>query len=707
MKRFLSMLITSVLIIQTFGLATPVLAQTTESSPNTSSKEDSYVSNEVLVTLKNPQEKEWTTTGELTEEITVEQSWDFGSKNIISQVSSDELSTEELIRTLSKEEDVVSVEPNYIRKKFTLNDPYVKHQWYLDGSSSFAGTSSGIQYSQSTGKVSSEPVVAVVDTGIDYTHEDLQAHMWINSYPSLSGTYGYDFGDNDSDPMDTDSEGHGTHCAGIIAASSNNNTGIAGISNARLMALKVFDSNGSAKDSSIISAFYYILQAQQLGVNIVAINCSWGGGGRTSSTLATLIDEIGKNGALFVFAAGNSGVNHDLAEKTCPYDINSNYVVKVGASDTNDKKAYFSDYGKTTVDLFAPGTNMLSTVNSTIFSPLFYDTTQKTQLCQYYSAYNTNDTPLYSASDIGQNDDHTTYLGTTFSSADYQNNANSGSLCVSFSSDTQRSRLRYYLDVTELSFESGKYYYISYDLGMKNSAGSISWEHSSLKRTSDNLVTYNNRIYLPLVQLTGDFRSLNSIYIDNPAVSSAVTTPALFGKYNVYSGTSMAAPCVTGTVALLAGSYPNDTATIRRTRLFSCVRKNANISNYCSTGGILDTSKIAASAAITATTVTQKTNTATTKVKVKKVKLNKKKATLRYGKKLKLKATLTPKKATNKKVKWYVSKKKYASVTQKGVVKAKKKGIGHTVKVYAKAKDGSGKKAYCKVTIKKRKKSKN
>ena len=77
--------------------------------------------------------------------------------------------------------------------------------------------------------------------------------------------------------------------------------------------------------------------------------------------------------------------------------------------------------------------------------------------------------------------------------------------------------------------------------------------------------------------------------------------------------------------------------------------------------------------------------------------------TLRYKKKLKLKASVKPKKASNKKVKWYVSNKKYASVTQKGVVKAKKKGIGHTVKVYAKAKDGSGKKAYCKVKIRKKK----
>ena len=163
----------------------------------------------------------------------------------------------------------------------------------------------------------------------------------------------------------------------------------------------------------------------------------------------------------------------------------------------------------------------------------------------------------------------------------------------------------------------------------------------------------------------------------------------------------MAAPCVSGAVALLSQRYPGDTTSQRRTRLLTCVRQTTGVSTYCSSGGILDLSKLT-----TASYANTSSSTTTTKkkVKVKKIKLNKKKATLYYKKKLKLKATVTPKNATNKKVKWSVSRKKYATVTQKGVVKAKKKGIGHTIKVYAKAKDGSEKKAYCKIKIKKRKK---
>lgn len=220
---------------------------------------------------------------------------------------------------------------------------------------------------------------------------------------------------------------------------------------------------------------------------------------------------------------------------------------------------------------------------------------------------------------------------------------------------------------------------------------------------------------MKLMGLSGDFRSTSKIYIDNAGISIASNDSGQFGKYDMLRGTSMAAPCVSGTVALLSAMYQEDTALLRKARLLKCVRKSSDLANRCTTGGILDLSKLE-SDSIASTKVTDLTNiadskllpTATptpslTKIKVSKVTLNKKKATLRYGKKLKLKASLLPSNASNKKIKWSVSKKKYASVTQKGVVKAKKKGIGHSVKVYAKATDGSGKKAVCTIKIKKKK----
>lgn len=158
----------------------------------------------------------------------------------------------------------------------------------------------------------------------------------------LPGTYGYDFGDYDSDPMDEDEDGHGTHCAGVISAVSDNNKGICGISNAKLMALKVFNSAGTSYDSAIIAAFNYIYKAQTLGANIAAINCSWGGGGSSSTSMKTLINQIGQNGSLFLFAAGNDGEDHNNAiSDGCPYDLDSPYVVTVGASTQTDKKHLF------------------------------------------------------------------------------------------------------------------------------------------------------------------------------------------------------------------------------------------------------------------------------------------------------------------------------------------------------------------------------
>ena len=281
----------------------------------------------------------------------------------------------------------------------------------------------------------------------------------------------------------------------------------------------------------------------------------------------------------------------------------------------------------------------------------------------------------------------------------------SGSYCISIDAARSSATLALYMDIDDMSLADGTYQ-VSYDMGIEEN-GEISWSHYSSKLY---FIKRNNTIYAEIVSLTGNFTSVHKIYFDNIGISKANPTNALYIKYNSMSGTSMAAPHVSAATALLAAAYPNDSAVQRRNRLLNCVREVSGLSSYCMTGGILDLSKIssASSGLPACLQTTTKTNTTaaqgtsstkkTTKL-VTKITLNKKKAKLRYKKKLKLKATVKPKNATNKKVKWYVSNKKYAKVTQKGVVRAKKKGIGHTVKVYAKAKDKSKKKAYCKVRI--------
>lgn len=692
---------------------------------NTAPTSDRYVEGEAIVTLNASSEtglaKEGTTSFD--SDIKVENSWNFGpvkkkkGKNLyLSEVHSDTYSTKELIAKLKKQDNVVAAEPNYYRYKLsTSNDTYTDEQWYLDGTGSYRTSSSGIQYNNriQTSK-DSDTIVAVVDTGIDYTHEDLAAHMWKNPYDQLelSGTYGYDFGaldsnDYDSDPMDEDEDGHGTHCAGVISAVSDNSKGIRGISNAKLMALKVFNSAGTSYDSSIIAAFNYIYKAQTLGANIAAINCSWGGGGSSSTSMKTLVNQIGQNGSLFLFAAGNDGENHDSAiSDGCPYDLDSPYVVTVGASTQTDKKASFSDYGNKTVHLFAPGRNIFSTINSGVFYPSVYTDSERNSRCSYFTSFASNDAVLYHPSEIGELDGSILYNEKSYSAEDSHNQAGSGSYCISIDAARSSAILSLYMDINDMNLANGTYQ-VSYDMGIEEN-GEISWSHYC----NNKFIKRNNTIYAKIISLSGNFTPVHKIYFDNIGISKANPTNALYIKYNSMSGTSMAAPQVSAATALLAAAYPNDSAVERRNRLLHCVREVSGLSSYCMTGGILDLSKISSASSSlpaclqtttqTNTTATVAQSTSSTKKKTKlvtKITLNKKKAKLRYKKKLKLKATVKPKNATNKKVKWYVSNKKYAKVTQKGVVRAKKKGIGHTVKVYAKAKDKSKKKTYCKVRI--------
>ena len=188
-------------------------------------------------------------------------------------------------------------------------------------------------------------VVAVVDTGVDYNHPDLRDNMWeLDGYP---GFYGYDFSDYDPDPMDYD--GHGTHVAGTIAAILNNNQGVAGVApKAKIMAIKIFP---YAYESNIADALVF---AVDLGAKI--LNNSWGYSYRHpySPLLEAAIDYVYSMGAIAIFSAGNA---NDETQYYSPQ--NHPKTIAVAATDINDQRAYFSNYGPST-DVAAPGVNILS-----------------------------------------------------------------------------------------------------------------------------------------------------------------------------------------------------------------------------------------------------------------------------------------------------------------------------------------------------------
>ena len=619
-------------------------------------------------------------------------------------VSSYELSTKELIDIFSSYPYVKNVTPNY-RLEQTDADPLFNEQWYLDGISYNKEEPTKIPTD------SDAPVVAVVDTGIDYTHEDLKYKMWVNPYQSsLPGVYGYDFCNNKEDPFPTSiTDSHGTCVAGIIGASSDNGVGISGVSrDAKLMSLKIFDSDNTDNSGTIalqLTAFEYIYRAKRLGVNIVAANCSFcvepssTPYSNVGSTVVGLIDDVinrlGKLGVLFVYASGNEGANLEKKPYGLPYQQDPTYLLVTGATTSKNEPALFSNYGKTHVHLLAPGSTMLTTTNRDNFLPASYDAAKKRRLCMFCEDFPVGNKALL-------RDSNNTCISVTHSSEDIHNDIQSGSGMVkikdAYNSDSDNYMV--YYDVTDypINYDGSSRYYFSFVFQIE-SKGTSTWFDVSGRLGSHKAVQAwhvknTGRYYLSIniKKLLGSNALFNGlkVYFDSFSLSVADPNVSEFGKYAYANGTSFSAPCVSGAVARLASAFTDASASYIKQFILDNVSKKSAYSSKCSSGGKLDLSSFP-------NTLTPVIDPV---VNVTRIVLNKTKATLKYGKKIKLKATVAPSDATNKKVTWKVNKKSYASVSKSGVVKAKKKGRGHTVKITAVSSNKSIKTS-CKVKIRK------
>lgn len=664
-----------------------------------------YVKGEALVSMTTTEAAALTKEGSVSfdKDIQVVDCWDFGAaegepsegvQDYVALLKSEKYTTEELMEIASERYYVDEVSPNsYATLCSNTNDEFSAYQWYLDGEDAISANSEGVRYSKSSLKTGNNAVVAVVDTGVDYTNPELQSSMWENPYKGkgLQGTCGYDFADKDDDPLDE--HGHGTHCAGIIAAQTNNGTGISGLCDAKIMALKVVNNNDEKLETaSIVAAFEYIVRAQSLGVNIAAVNCSWGGGYDVGNLLESLINKIGRNGALTVFAAGNDSVNWDAVYENrleTPYDIDSPYVVIVGASNEKDRRAFYSDYGKKTVDLFAPGSNILSTVQTQHFFPQIYNRIRRMQATSYYNAVS-DIAGLYTASEIDGIETH--YKASIDYTGDqgYPDNANgsiyfrvkydSGFLYGSDGGAAEDSAY-IYLDVTDMNLNPSATYYVSLLLATDEGQADPDWsfvEKVSTEKES-RFVTVGGKTYLRIIGIQTTSREETAYYIDDIAVSTADPDTSQFEKYDIMSGSSMAAPMVSAAAAILVSANPRISADKIQAQLLKCVRTVSGLKNACITGGILDMSKLSVLAA--------------------KLTLNRTSATVRYGRTLQLRAKITPSNVKNAKVRWVSGNTKYAVVTSSGKVKVRKAGIGKTVKITAVTTDGTGLKKTCKIKI--------
>jgi len=291
------------------------------------------------------------------------------------------------IATLLANGDVLSAQPNFVRH--IVAEPPNDFFYTNDAQYGFYGLKK-IQADQvwavhnNTG--SSGIVIADIDTGVKYTHPDLAANMWVNpgeiagngldddANGYVDDVHGINAIAHSGNPMDD--HGHGTHTAGTFGAIGNNGpgyatgTGVVGVNwTVKILACKFLDATGNGSDAGAIECFNYITAMKNRGVNIRVSSNSWGGYRDTSAPfpqpLKDAIDAAGDAGILNVFAAGNGDANGVAVDiDTFPHDpasFTSPSIVSVAASNSNDGRASFSNYGITSVDLAAPGVSIIST----------------------------------------------------------------------------------------------------------------------------------------------------------------------------------------------------------------------------------------------------------------------------------------------------------------------------------------------------------
>lgn len=529
---------------------------------------------------------------------------DIRKSNISVLKIKDSKTVEEKIAELKNDSRVEYVQPNFLYYPLAIdtNDTYGGLLWGLDNTGQNVNGVSGIDDADIDAPEAWEMldgseddvIVAVIDDGVAYNHPDLIDNMWDGTNCSgsdkngnpLSGNclHGYDYEDNDLDPLPT-SGSHGTHIAGTIGAVKNNGMGIIGVApNVKIMALKVDYST-----SQIVKSIDF---AEQNGAKV--INASWGcygsGQGGTHAVCGgdhdyrdqAMINAIESFSGLFIVAAGNGdgdtdedGDDHDNGQTLhfYPCDHTSDNIICVAATDSDDNLADFSDYGINSVDVGAPGVNIYSTVPSLISSTLLNETFEEI-------------TPPNTPNEWIKTDYWGTYnLGSVFGNVlygdlnyPYTNNVDSTITLPTYNLDEASSATIDFWTRCDTEYITTDWHdYMALEIssdGINFDEYVIRWDEAALNSLDDSIpngdgiIYHFNNLPIPNSCLTNDFKlrfrwhtntsdgNYDGCWIDDIVINKSVYTDGSDENYDYASGTSMAAPHVAGLAALIWGYKP-------------------------------------------------------------------------------------------------------------------------------------------------------
>ncbi len=478
-------------------------------------------------------------------------------------------SMESALAEFKQDPDVEFAQPNFIYKISAVpNDTYYSRQWGLkntgqtivstglggpdtpwsENNPGTAGKDMGLETAWDTITDCSSVVVAVIDSGVNYNHNDLSTNMWDGggTYPN----HGYDFVENTTDPMDKN--GHGTHVAGTIGAVGNNGAGTTGVCwKANIMAVRVMNAIGEGTSATIVQGIDF---AVANGAKV--INMSLGGSG-VDAAQSTAITNAQSHGVLVVVAAGNDGENNDSGSTPMyPCNYGNDNIVCVAALTQSNALASFSNYGTTSVDVGAPGVNIVST----------WPGTSSVTTNVLTSGWSTSGSGWgYKSLNFGSanpalvnptNYDHST--------ASYANNADDRIWRAFNTSGAISSVLDFYL---MLDSESGKDFVT---IKASSSSGDPIPTGTTLESFAGSTGGSRYPFSYDLTPYIGANTTVGFNFTSNASGTSFGTNITLLSvtslypngvTYNVISGTSMASPHVAGLAAMLFAYNPNYTYT--------------------------------------------------------------------------------------------------------------------------------------------------